>query len=1220
MLTTTAALESLTDRARFELLATSILRKAEPRYTGIIHTGLNAEGETIVSPVDGLHLIPYTNPPHYVFVQHTTTDRARLRGKWLTATDADLVKAVAEAVRVRRSQSNAVVTVVLTTTQRVDMNFAQDVYREATTHNVVVDIWDQHRLADFLDTTPDGQWLRKYHLGVEANRLSADLLHQIGRASLALYRQEIVPPNHPQLIDRNVAPAILEAVAGGGLCLVVGRSGFGKSVATVQALQHWLDGGGLGFWLPARVLEGAASVEEAIGAWLRRVYPTLQAGAGSLAVELGASRGGLLLCLDDVNRASDAGRFIRLATSAAAPSNTGGGGSGTGSGSGSPRPVVVVPVWPEQLAELPAGLDKAAWIKTIRAGELLAAECEEIIRESVPRLSSTSAAEYANRLDHDPLLVGLFATLANDRMNDAELGAVADDAVGRFIEAQVRECVASVGADLLPTEFLAALNRVAHEMLTRRAARPVWVEFTNWFGESSQTTRAMRALIGQGRICRLDDENQLAFRHDRLRDRFLVNAASDLLRAKELAEMVIADPHYGAVVGKAIAVTPVTAERLSRIRAIAPWAIFEGVRHIGEPLQSHHEQVFAEAQLWADTESRTAPELVRAAVSRTLLETDSSRALDLIDRCEPDWILMFAGLRNGSASHGMRFVRASVNHDFEPGSNDRLRDRIIEHARLRHGPRLITQLRQQLSRTELPAIDVNAYLALLGHFQFAGFDDLIRTVWERHGDEVLPYAIWAAVRCPAANVAEVLGPLLTRFALWPVREGDDAMPTPREWLAQSFGWAFRRGITRDALLHLIHAANVTTGLRGDVASAIGEVDDPDAAEFVVRYAASRGGLGDAIGDGEPEITLRSKSTSERLLSLWSAQSEGDRVRVKAFVAWLQATGGNDLAALQAIEASSPLYRQAVQHRVKRSDPTAATDLISLLRTGSRGNFWWVMAHRVWDAGLRALASEKLGALKDKIATDFSDASDQVYSLAELLTHIPTAEAGELLASHWGHLKYSPRMVHVAFRIGTPQCVALAEESLAICPLDVGIFRHAFLRFCQDANPTNPITLQHLRNLEPHLDRVSEKDAWFLAMGAERVVGSVEAAANWIRTHLVPRLQTEDRARIQLSDEAFVAALDRQFMQTQFEPHLDSIFELPGGQRLAFPTRQLALLNTWLSTHQSVRGLEVAGECLRHIGTRHDLELLDRYPIAGDAAEIERVKASTRFAVRRRTLE
>src|SRR6266851_2683711 len=93
--TTAALLEGMTDRAKFELLATGVLRKAEPIYAAIIHTGVNAQGETIVSPLDGIHLIPGSSPAHYVFVQHTTEDRAKLRGKWLTARDADLTKAIA---------------------------------------------------------------------------------------------------------------------------------------------------------------------------------------------------------------------------------------------------------------------------------------------------------------------------------------------------------------------------------------------------------------------------------------------------------------------------------------------------------------------------------------------------------------------------------------------------------------------------------------------------------------------------------------------------------------------------------------------------------------------------------------------------------------------------------------------------------------------------------------------------------------------------------------------------------------------------------------------------------------------------------------------------------------------------------------------------------------------------------------------------------------------
>ena len=128
LLTSTAShLEAMTNRATFELLATSILRKANPLYAPIIRTGVNAQGETVVAPLDGIHLIPGSSPAHYVFLQHTTTDRPKLRGKWLTAKDADLPKAIEEAVKVRAEIPEARFTVVLCTNQRADVDLVRDV-------------------------------------------------------------------------------------------------------------------------------------------------------------------------------------------------------------------------------------------------------------------------------------------------------------------------------------------------------------------------------------------------------------------------------------------------------------------------------------------------------------------------------------------------------------------------------------------------------------------------------------------------------------------------------------------------------------------------------------------------------------------------------------------------------------------------------------------------------------------------------------------------------------------------------------------------------------------------------------------------------------------------------------------------------------------------------------------------------------------------------------
>jgi hypothetical protein len=136
---------------------------------------------------------------------------------------------------------------------------------------------------------------------------------------------------------------------------------------------------------------------------------------------------------------------------------------------------------------------------------------------------------------------------------------------------------------------------------------------------------------------------------------------------------------------------------------------------------------------------------------------------------------------------------------------------------------------------------------------------------------------------------------------------------------------------------------------------------------------------------------------------------------------------------------------------------------------------------------------------------------------------------------------------------------------------------------------------------------------------ERVVGSNEEIAEWIRKHLVPRIPPDDRIRVHVADESFVGTLGRAFEDEQFSPHLGFLFEEPGGQQFVSPERQLRLLDGWLSSHRTVRGLKVAAECLTHIGTRQDLDLLNRYPIDGDASEVERTKAGAKFSVWKRTL-
>jgi hypothetical protein len=64
-------LDAITDSGKFELIATAVLRRARPELTAIIHTGINAEGKPVPSPIDGIGLLAGTSN-HFGAIQHTT--------------------------------------------------------------------------------------------------------------------------------------------------------------------------------------------------------------------------------------------------------------------------------------------------------------------------------------------------------------------------------------------------------------------------------------------------------------------------------------------------------------------------------------------------------------------------------------------------------------------------------------------------------------------------------------------------------------------------------------------------------------------------------------------------------------------------------------------------------------------------------------------------------------------------------------------------------------------------------------------------------------------------------------------------------------------------------------------------------------------------------------------------------------------------------------------
>ncbi len=80
---TAEALDGITDESAFELLAVRALRELEPECHSLVHLGMNSQGKTIRSPLDGFCPVPNSVPPIYMMMAATTTSFKSLKSKWL---------------------------------------------------------------------------------------------------------------------------------------------------------------------------------------------------------------------------------------------------------------------------------------------------------------------------------------------------------------------------------------------------------------------------------------------------------------------------------------------------------------------------------------------------------------------------------------------------------------------------------------------------------------------------------------------------------------------------------------------------------------------------------------------------------------------------------------------------------------------------------------------------------------------------------------------------------------------------------------------------------------------------------------------------------------------------------------------------------------------------------------------------------------------------------
>lgn len=1217
-------LANLTDAGVFERLATAILR-SDYRYTSLAHPGINVDGKTVKSPLDGITFLLGSSPPQMIAVHHTICAAKDLDNKWLhnpanvkprgkkpAAPAGDIIKTIEIIEEERKRIPDLQAILILTTNQEPSETLLRDVHAAGNAAKVDIDVWSRSRLADYLDNDPRGQWLRQQFLGINQVLLSHELLIELSKKSLELHR----PPDQTEAwVDRALDKSIKDAKEAQVL-FVVARSGEGKTIACYKRLQENIITDGFGLILSDDIVSSSSSIEQAIESALLKLCPSLISGCGAAALALSNKEKRLLIAVEDINRSGRGGVLLeKIARWGNWDEN---------------KTIsswqLLCPVWPQVVSSLE---DKAR--EKINKSSVISSVFSSIEGASAVKcrrqlsgypVTDLEASQISEALGHDPLLIAL-----HDPIDTPDSPAI----ISKFFGNSLQRLAVDKG-EFSAAEYYKGILQLAEAMLLQRNIEPSWTELVEWSWIKDQIP-VIRHIAYKGEVVRLIGgftDEKLVFRHDRVREWLLAQAAFGLIQRDTTSIEIIAEPYFAEVFGLAITNQNATVNEISTVAANSPLALFGAIKHFQKDMTSNQSAIVLELERWLNKPQMHSKKYnyIRAEAIRMLSEIDCSAVLPLISKfkeAEINWNALRARYRNGDFLGGI-----GLCFRIKPGMNVIGYDYFHEHVKKRFGDELTNWLSSLLKNNQLDKPILVGALRLAGHIGEPALANAIRACWKNNNNRGnhLDDFLWAAAQCIDEDPATLLGPICDAWANLSDEGKEEGGASPRDNLAAyNIRWAFQKKIPNRTVKYFINRAG-QSDLRWPITYMLHGVDDPDAVEFVANELAIRSKelegtdrcspfIISATDEWKTQLETYGRAMSivsrERLESLWQCESINKHLREQAFRIWSSAYHATHLAILRSAPSTNVLEDKILWARLKLGDQDAIPDLLKKLDTDE--SYWWQLGRYIWSPLLTKALDEALS--RRRFAVSASSAMKDNYNLdwilSELLMRLPAKEAEVLLNNHWDHLCASHDYIIAALRVCTESLIKKVDAAIKKSSEPKVLLRHFSMQFGLKRSDfpklSNP---KQIEVLIPYLHLLEKMDIYDLWEECNEV--------GWfdLRKRHLDSIFPSDMRGWEYLDPLRAAESLNEFLedrnQWQITYWVDSF--LKTGVSIDYV---MSIVESWLSDKADISSLKVACAAVFHAGERRHLKFLGSAVIE-PKEKADEIIINTEYGVYRRTLK
>ncbi|WP_135855312.1 NACHT domain-containing protein [Halorussus salinus] len=1228
-------LTEMGDPGRFEKLSTEILRWSNKKYRSVIQTGVNTEGKPIRDPVDGLGQAPDANPPHFVFLEFTTTKKSGLERKWLANPDpetdkskGDLIKAAEQAEDIREDVPHADFTVVLVSNRVLDSDLMRAVFGTASSFDISVDVWDVHRLAGFLQTDPNGQYLRSKYFGIDEERLSEPLLLELSNDSLRSYEESFRIPVDTAKVERPEQSTIIESARSSGMesyfIPIVGNSGFGKTVICHQVMEQWRADEKPTLRLDSEDIENAKTLAQALQSGLTRLQPSLESTAGQKAIQLAQDTSQLLIVVDDLNRADNPSQLLSQLQNwmgGAREVASDGSGNGESADIGGLPVTILCPLWPRIWAKQKRNINQNKFAKIIELGPLSAEKAGHLIQAHADAhghdFTDEKALSLAEKVGRDPHLIGLLGQLMHTKDTIDDLPDTSKEVLDEYSEYAYETATEASDGSLIVPDYERAVEELSLGVMENKNLAPTWREVCDLSWSTSQTLDGIRTLSNQEQIFSILKQRSdriLSFRHDRIRDFLLAESSLSEIERTGNIPACLTDPYYYSIIGVGIAFFRPSEAILSELREKNPIALLESLRRLGGEAPEYEQKVGTEFQQWLDEQEDDTeiPNSMLGEIMDNLQQTDSKQVLKIADFLPQFPPVLLARFRNGDLEAGIQYCTGGRGG--QPSLNNPQRDSVFADAMQQNGNRYTHSLSEVLSSVE--GEHVQATLRLAGFFGRSELGPALKNCWENHCDdpELLPAFLWATFQCCIPEHRDLVDQVVGQWASLP--SGNSIDDTTVEFGAgdvySEIQHSLTQDISADQVQYLIEAADEFTGVDNYITSLLSRLPDPDALEFVVKKRAENMQETDKISPWAMSLLdhwspshLRGDSLplelKGRMKEVWMDDEKIDEMRTSAFQLWARNAEENNLEELKRASENDLFEYTAYYHRMRLGDVTAVTS--NSIDFEKRDTLLKPLSN-VWGSEAYSLV--------DSLINDNSpgESGNLFHSLGDILFRIPPDDAEQLLDTHWKKVKKHSKFFQAALYTGTSLTEELARAVYEDSDDPEGLLNHIGMNFgFNTSGKSQLITEQHLKSLEPYISDIPNMD----------LIGIVEKAdelgmKDWAANHVQPHLPNDQRPRHFPTNDDFIEELneikdndnkDIRGWMTRFD------------QRSISKSRVFGVLEEWLQTNPTLETYRISVEVVKNWGTREELKILDDISIEDESAQ--RFYKDAEFGVKVRTL-